>query len=338
MSNVASSETKHRLGAAAAAASAALGRLGRWGAKEWVAAALLALFVIVPLSGDLFYTSLFNRLILTAVAVASLNLILGYGGMLSLGHAAFIGIGAYSVGIPAYYDIYNGWLHLLFAAVFSGLFALVTGAISLRTRGVHFIMITMAFSQMAFFAFVSIEEYGGDDGLVISSRSVFSPFGDVENNITLYYLSLALLAATVYLVHRLVNSRFGMVIRGAKANERRMRAIGHNVYVYQLACYVLAGVMSGLAGALMANFSDFISPDLLHWFRSGELMFMVILGGSGTLLGPVFGTAIYMLLEEFMSRFWTFWQLPFGILLILVVLYARGGLVGLLSLGRARHG
>jgi branched-chain amino acid transport system permease protein len=336
MGDAARQGTKTEMAGAAPGLFAAVRGTARWGAMEWMAVAVLILFASVPFSGDIFYVSLFTRLMVLAIAAVSLNLILGYGGMISLGHAAFIGIGAYSVGVPAYYDIYNGWLHLALAAFFSGLFALITGAISLRTKGVHFIMITMAFSQMAFFAAVSIEEYGGDDGLVISSRSVFAPFGDVENNVTLYYVTLVALAASVFVVWRIVNSRFGMVIRGAMANEPRMRAIGYNTYVYRLVCYVIAGIMSGIAGALMANFTDFISPDLMHWFRSGELMFMVILGGSGTIFGPVFGTAIYLLLEEFLSRLWVFWQLPFGVLLILVVLYARGGLAGLLS--RRRRG
>ena len=328
----------------------------QWSLKHWLAAALLVFFALFPLSGDLFYTSLLNRMIVMAIAVASLNLILGYGGMISLGHAAFIGIGAYSVGIPAYYDIYNGWLHLALALIGCGLFAFVTGAISLRTRGVHFIMITMAFSQMAFFAFVSIEKYGGDDGLVVNGRSEFFPFGDIENNVTLYYVSFIVLVAVLYLVYRLVNSRFGGVIQGAKANERRMRAIGHNTYKYQLTCYVISGMMCGLAGALMANFSNFISPDMMGWVRSGELIFMVILGGSGTLFGPLFGTGLYLLLEEFLSRSalytfvteniaflndaqpWVYWQLPFGILLILVVLYARGGVDGFLSRWGSKNG
>jgi branched-chain amino acid transport system permease protein len=338
MGDAARQGTKTEMAGAAPGFLAAVRGPVRWRAKEWVAVMLLLLFAAVPFSGDIFYVSVFTRLMVLAIAAVSLNLILGYGGMISLGHAAFIGIGAYSVGVPAYYDIYNGWLHLLFAAFFSGLFALITGAISLRTKGVHFIMITMAFSQMAFFAAVSIEEYGGDDGLVISSRSVFAPFGDVENNVTLYYVTLIALAASVFVVWRIVNSRFGMVIRGSMANEPRMRAIGYNTYVYRLVCYVIAGIMSGIAGALMANFTDFISPDLMHWFRSGELMFMVILGGSGTIFGPVFGTAIYLLLEEYLSRLWVFWQLPFGILLILVVLYARGGLAGLLSWRRRGDG
>lgn len=309
--------------------------LKHWGLKHWIAAAVFVLFAAIPLSGDLFYTGLFNRLMILAIAAVSLNLILGFGGMVSFGHAAFIGLGAYAVGIPAYYDNYNGWLHLLAAAALSGAFALVTGAISLRTRGVHFIMITMAFSQMVFFAFVSLEEYGGDDGLVINSRSAFKPFGDFDNNLTLYYVSFALLLAALYLVHRIVNSRFGMVIQGAKSNERRMLAVGHNTYVYRLACYVISGVMCGIAGALLGNFTNFISPDMMNWVRSGELIFMVILGGSGTLLGPIFGATVILLLEEFLSRWWVYWQLPFGLFLILVVLYARGGVDGLLSRGRS---
>jgi len=338
MGDVASQGTNPEKASGAPGFVAALRGNARWGAKEWVAVAVLLLFVVVPFSGETFYVSLFTRLMILAIAAVSLNLILGYGGMISLGHAAFVGIGAYCVGIPAYYDVYNGWVHLGLAAVCSGLFALVTGAISLRTKGVHFIMITMAFSQMAFFAFASLDEYGADDGLVINSRSVFWPFGDVGSNVTLYYVVLAALAASVFIVWRIVNSRFGMVIQGAMANEQRMRAVGYNTYVYQLVCYVISGIMCGIAGALMANFSDFISPDLMDWFRSGELMFMVILGGSGTIFGPVFGTTIYLLLEEYLSRFWIFWQLPFGIFLILVVLYARGGLTGLLSWGRRGDG
>lgn len=298
--------------------------------------ALLAALALVPLTGDLFYMSMFTKLMILTIAAVSLNLILGYGGMISLGHAAFIGIGAYSVGIPAYYGIYNGWAHLAIAAVSCGAFALVTGAISLRTTGVHFIMITMAFSQMVFFAFVSLEEYGGDDGLVVNARSTFAPIGSLAGYETIYYVTFAALAASVFAVRRIVNSRFGMVIRGARANNRRMKAIGHNTYVYQLACYVIAGVMCGVAGVLWANQESFISPSIMHWARSGDLIFMVILGGMGTVFGPVFGTTIYLLLEEYLSRLWVYWQLPFGVLLVLVVLYARGGLTGFLNAGGRR--
>lgn len=301
-----------------------------------IAAVLLIVFAILPPVAEAFdhgyLTVVASRVMIYAIAALSLDLILGYGAMVSFGHAAFIGIGAYCVGIPAYYDNFNGWIQFGYAGFFSALFALVTGAIALRTKGVHFIMITLAFSQMVFFAFVSIEEYGGDDGLVIYSRSEFNPLGDLSDSHTLYYICLAGLLATLYLVHRLVNSRFGQVIRGSRANERRMQAIGFNTYAYRLTCYVIAGVICGLAGALLANFSDFISPDYMNWIRSGDLIFMVILGGSGTLFGPVFGAAAFLLLEEMLSRFWVYWQLIFGALLVLVVLFTRGGIDGLLDL------
>lgn len=312
-------------------------RRARPGPTEIAGLAMLVGLALLPLSGDLFYLSLFTRLMVLAIAAVSLNLILGYGGMISLGHAAFLGLGAYCVGISAHYGIYNGWVHLALAVGVCGLFALITGAISLRTRGVHFIMITMAFSQMVYFAFVSLEQYGGDDGLVIHSRSQFAPFGSLSSNYTLYYVVLIALTLSVFIVWRIVNSRFGMVIRGARSNSRRMRTIGHNTYLYQLACYVLAGIMCGIAGVLMANFSDFISPDLIEWVHSGELIFMVVLGGGGTLFGPLLGTALFMLLEEYLSRLWVYWQLPFGVLLILVVLYARGGIAGILSMERKRR-
>src|SRR5690606_22116509 len=196
-------------------------------------------------------------------------------------------------------------------------FALVTGAVSLRTRGVYFIMITMAFAQMVYFAFVSLEEYGGDDGLVIYSRSTFSGLFSIENAAALYYFCFACLVATILLVYRVVNSRFGMVIKGARENERRMKAIGFNTFAYKLACYVISGAICGFAGALLANFSSFISPAMIGVARSGELIFMVVLGGTGALFGPLLGTSFYLVVEEVLSSYSTYWQLPFGILLIL---------------------
>ena len=292
--------------------------------------ALVVMLATMPLFGSPFYTGLFTRIMVLGLAATSLNFILGYGGMVSLGHAAFIGIGAYAVGIPAYYDITNGWLHLLFAVLASAAFALVTGAISLRTKGVHFIMITMAFAQMAYFLFVSLEEYGGDDGLVINSRSDFGMIGSLSRDVVLYYVAFFCLMATIVLMHRVVQSRFGMVIKGAKLNDRRMRAMGHHTYIHQLAAYVLSGIVAGIAGALLGNFTNFISPAMMGWTRSGELIFMVILGGAGTLFGPVVGAAVFLLLEQFLSGLWIYWHLIFGLFLILVVLYARGGLDGVL--------
>ena len=304
------------------------------GIRGSVIAAFMIVLALVPvltnIFNEAFYLSLATRFVILMIAALSLNLILGYGGMVSFGHAAFIGLGAYSVGIPAHYDITSGWIQFAFAIVVSALFALVTGAISLRTKGVYFIMITMAFSQMVFFGFVSIEEYGGDDGLVIYTRSEFTDLIDLRNPVTLYYFCFLSLAAALYIVHRIVNSRFGMVIQGAKENERRMQAIGYNTYVYRLACYVISGAMCGYAGALLGNFTEFISPEMMDWTRSGELIFIVILGGAGALFGPVLGTSAFQVIEEVLSSWTVYWQLPFGILLILVVIFVRGGIDGML--------
>ncbi len=270
------------------------------------------------------------RMMCLAMAAVSLNLILGFGGMISFGHAAFIGIGAYAVGIPAYYGEYSGFVQIPLAMGAAALFALVTGAISLRTRGVYFIMITLAFAQMAFFALVSIEEYGGDDGLVIDTRSEFAGLIDIERTADLYYLILAALIACLYVVRRITASAFGRVIRGAKSNELRLQAIGFNSYRYRLACYVISGALCGLAGAMLGNFTGFISPDMMDWTRSGELIFMVVLGGAGSLFGPVLGAAAFLILEEALSSLTIHWRIIFGPLLILMVLYGRGGIDGFL--------
>ncbi len=271
------------------------------------------------------------RLMCLSIAAVSLNLVLGFGGMVSFGHAAFIGIGAYAVGIPAYYGETNGFIQIPLAMAAAALFALVTGMVCLRTRGVYFIMITLAFAQMAFFALVSIEEYGGDDGLVIYSRSEFAGLIDIEQTASLYYLILAALMGSLYLVRRIVASRFGRVIRGAKSNDARLQAIGFNSYLYRLSCYVISGALCGLAGALLGNFTGFISPDMMDWTRSGELIFMVVLGGAGSLFGPVLGAAAFLIIEEVLSSLTVHWQIIFGPLLILMVLYGRGGIDGFLG-------
>jgi branched-chain amino acid transport system permease protein len=266
-----------------------------------------------------------------AIAAASLNLILGHGGMISFGHAAYLGIGAYCVGIPAYYGLDNGPLQIFLAVTVSGIFALITGAICLRTKGVYFIMITMAFTQMVFFGFVSVEEYGGDDGLVIDTRSNFGSFINIENNINLYYFILVSLIICLFLIHKITRSRFGLVIEGSRSNEQRMRSIGFDTYRYRLICYVIAGCICGYAGALLGNFTNFISPEMMDWAASGELIFMVILGGTGSLLGPVFGAAAFVILEEWLSGLTLYWHFIFGALLIIVVLFARGGINGIVT-------
>ena len=279
-----------------------------------------------------FYLDLLSRALILAIAVVSLNLILGFGGMVSLGHAAYIGIGAYCVGIPSYYDFYSGWLHLALALSVSASFALVTGAISLRTKGVYFIMITMAFSQMAYFTFLSLEEYGADDGLVIYSRSEFPEWMTMDSGTSLYYWIFTLLLLSLFFVHRLVHSRFGRVIVGSKFNEQRMQALGFNTYRYRLVCYVISAMICSLAGMLLGNFTGFISPDMIGWARSGELIFMVIIGGTGTFFGPLVGTIVFVLLEEFLSLITVYWHLIFGIMLVALVLFGKGGIHGWLSL------
>ena len=301
-----------------------------------VYAVLLLLLALAPFIFEWidqpFYLDLLSRGLILAIAVISLNLILGFGGMVSLGHAAYIGIGAYAVGIPSYYDYYNGWLHLALALSVSAAFALVTGAISLRTKGVYFIMITMAFSQMVYFTFLSLEEYGADDGLVIYSRSEFPEFMSMDSSIGLYYWIFTLLLASLFFVYRLVHARFGRVIVGSKFNEQRMQALGFETYRYRLTCYVISAMMCGLAGMLLGNFTSFISPDMIGWARSGELIFMVIIGGVGSFFGPLIGTLAFVVLEEALSAITVYWHLIFGIMLVALVLFGKGGIDGWLTL------
>jgi len=279
-----------------------------------------------------FYLDLLSRALILAIAAISLNLILGFGGMVSLGHAAYIGIGAYCVGIPSYYDFYNGWLHLALALSVSAGFALLTGAISLRTKGVYFIMITMAFSQMAYFIFLSLEEYGADDGLVIYSRSEFPTWLSMDSSVGLYYWIFGVLLLSLFFTQRLVHSRFGRVIVGSRYNEQRMQALGFNTYRYRLVCYVIAAMICSVAGMLLGNFTSFISPDMMGWTRSGELIFMVIIGGVATLFGPLVGTVAFVFLEEFLSAITIYWHLIFGVILVLLVLFGKGGIHGWLQM------
>ena len=298
-------------------------------------ALLLVILALAPFilewANQPFYLDLLSRALILGIAAISLNLILGFGGMISLGHAAYIGIGAYCVGIPSYYDYYNGWLHLALALAVSAIFALVTGAISLRTKGVYFIMITMAFSQMVFFTFLSMEEYGADDGLVIYSRSEFPEWLSMDSGVSLYYWVFAVLLLSLFFTYRLVRARFGRVIIGSRFNEQRMQALGFNTYRYRLTCYVISAMMCSVAGMLFGNFAGFISPDIMGWARSGELIFMVIIGGVATFFGPLVGTIVFVLLEEFLSAITIYWHLIFGVMLVALVLFGKGGIHGWLS-------
>ncbi len=301
---------------------------------------LLLLAAVPPVAALLdqpFYLDLFRRIMIFAIAALSLNLILGYGGMISFGHAVFLGVGAYAVGVLSHHGIQSGYLQWPVAIVASALVALAIGAISVRTSGVYFIMITLAFSQMLYYLGISIEEYGGDDGMRLTVRSQFPGLVNLDNGTAFYYLVLGLLVLFMFIVHRLVNSRFGMVIRAAKSNEARTRAIGFSPYTYRLTAFVIAGAMCGVAGALLVNHTSYLTPEFMNWTRSGELMFMVILGGIATTLGPVLGAAVLLLLEDFLSGWTVHWQIILGPLLVLAVLFAKRGLAGLLP-GGGRDG
>jgi branched-chain amino acid transport system permease protein len=304
-------------------------------ARTFVVAALLLILAALPiyttLTGNFFLLTLFTRIVILAIAATSLNLIMGYGGMVSFGHAAYIGVGGYVVGMLAKEGIATGFVQWPLALAVSALFALAVGALSLRTRGVYFIMITLAFAQMIYYVAVGLDRYGGDDGLTIYRRSQFADLINLSNKTVFYYLCLALLIGSIYLTWRLVNSRFGMVIQGARSNDRRMRAIGFPTFRYRLACFVIAGTICGLAGVLLANHTDFVSPAMMHWTRSGDLIVMVVLGGMGSSFGPLIGAVALLVLEEALSGITEYWQIILGPLLLLVVLFARGGIDGLLG-------
>jgi branched-chain amino acid transport system permease protein len=297
-------------------------------------AALLVVLALVPLyaalSGNPFVLTLFTRVVILALAALSLNLIMGFGGMVSFGHAAYLGIGGYAVGILAKEGIGSGFVQWPVAIAACALYALVVGALSLRTRGVYFIMITLAFAQMVYYVAIGLDRYGGDDGLTIYRRSQFGAL-DLNNKTLFYYLCFALLLASTYLIWRIVNSRFGLVIQGACANERRMRAIGFPTFRYKLVCFVIAGALCGLAGVLLANHTNFISPAMMHWTRSGDLMVMAVLGGMHAMFGPLIGATTFLLLEEMLSRVTDYPNLVIGPLLLIVALYVHGGIDGLLA-------
>ena len=302
--------------------------------KLLAVAVLVCAFPLVMSAIDqTFYISFATRILIYAMAAASLNLVLGYGGMVSFGHAAFFGAGAYLVGILAVEGVTNLWISWPIAVAAAALAALVIGAISLRTRGVYFIMITLAFAQMMYYVFVSLKAYGGDDGMSLPSRSTGLGVS-LGNDFARYYLVLVLLGVVLYLLHRLLASRFGRVIEAIRENETRATALGYPVYRYKLLCFVISGAIAGLAGALIANQTSYVGPALLHWVQSGTLMIRVILGGVGRFWGGPVGAAVLLALEELFSGselfgpYALYWQLPVGVILLAVVLFAPQGIAG----------
>jgi branched-chain amino acid transport system permease protein len=301
--------------------------------------------VIAQAIGEPFIVKVATRVVVFAIAATALNFVLGFAGLVSLCHAALFGIGGYVVGILAFHDFnaepYLGLagtsdlaISLPLAALASGLVAAAVGVISLRTSGPYFLMITLAFNQMFYYGAIALQKYGGEDGLQIMSTVTLGGI-DVSNRYRFFYVALAFLALALFLTGRFVQSRFGMVLRASAKNEARVVAVGIDPWLYRLAAFVISGVLTGLAGALLAASQQFISPVDMGWDRSGDLVVMAVLGGIGVVWGPALGAAVFIVLELVLSSWTSHWQLAFGLLVVLIVVTLRGGLA---DLGRALFG
>ena len=298
-----------------------------------VATIVLGFFCLVPFYsawvGDTYVLTYFGRILIFALCALGLNLVLGFGGMASLGHAMYVGLGAYSVGILSDFEVYNGWVHLLVALSVSGLVAILIGAIALRTQGMAFIMITLAFAQLFFYVFVSLRNFGGDEGLSLSRAS---DFGWLTGNPVAVYVSILISVLVVlWATGRLVKSRFGLVLRAARYNAKRVEAVGTQAQPYRLVAYVISAQVCAVGGFFMANLTGFVSPSLMSWMISAELMVMVLLGGAATVFGPVVGAVALLLVEDAVKIATQHWQLVIGPLIVLMVLGLRGGLWGVFS-------
>jgi branched-chain amino acid transport system permease protein len=293
-------------------------------------ALIVAAVAALPLLGEPYYVKSATRALIFGMAALALDLVVGYGGLISFGHAAFLGIGAYVTGILAQNGIDNALVAWPIAMMVAAIFAAIVGVLSLRTSGIYFIFATLGFAQMIYYVAKSSRQYGGDDGFALAASSRF-PFGlDMGDTNTLFYTVLVLLGIILFIAHRIVSSRFGRVVQGVRDNARRARSIGINVYPYQVVLFSISGALTGLAGALLANVSSYIEPSQMSWIQSGELLMMVILGSAGTLLGPVLGAAIFIFFEQILSALTSHWMLILGPLLVARVLFLHDGFYGLL--------
>ena len=306
----------------------------RW--PVWLAliGSALGVAIWMQANGLGYYLSMLSRMMIYGLAACSLNLILGYGGLVSFGHAAYVGIGAYTVGILITEGVPNGWIGFGLAMAISALMALIIGAISLRTKGVYFIMITLAFAQMLFYLVNSIKAYGGDEGLNIKMRSDFGLGIVLKNDLHFFILVLVCLVLSLAFIQMLMRSRMGRIVLAQRDDDIRTEALGFPVYSYQLMLFVIAGAIGGLAGALMVNQQNYVSPNVMHWTQSGVLMIMVILGGVSTLAGGLWGALLLLTLEDLMAEVTPHWQFYVGWVLLAVVLLAPKGLSGLPDLWR----
>jgi branched-chain amino acid transport system permease protein len=316
---------------------------------------LATLALVPPLATALdqpFLIRVFTRVVVFAMAAVALNVVLGFGGLVSLLHAGLFGIGGYVVAVLAHHD-FNAQpllgvlphgssdlaLSIPIAVLIVGAAAAATGVVSLRTSGSYFIMITLAFNQMLYYFFVALQQYGGEDGLQILSALHFAGV-DITRRIPFYYICLGTLGAILVFLTWMVESRFGMVLRAAAQNDRRVVVLGIPPLRYRLTAFALSGMIVGLAGALWAAGQQFISPADMSWIRSGDLVVMTVLGGLATVWGPVLGAVVFLILEALLSDWTVYWQLPFGLLVILTAAYLRGGLADLwsMALSQGREG
>jgi branched-chain amino acid transport system permease protein len=282
---------------------------------------------IAVATDDNFLVSFFARVLIYAIAASALNVALGFGGMVSLGHALFIGIGMYSVALPALFGVTSGLIQLVVCVVMCGLVGAATGVISLRTSGIAFIMITLAFAQMGYFAIVSLKQFGGDDGMSVSTPSNF--FGaSLASPSATYYAAWLVLAGLVYWIGRLRSAPFGMTLRAGRQNPRRIAATGLPLMPYQLTAYVLSAVFCGVAGMLLANLNAYVSPSSMAWTTSGELIVIVVLGGIGTVFGPVLGAVAFLGVEEILKAYTEHWMAVFGLAILAVAMFGRAGMLG----------
>lgn len=311
-------------------------------ARVLLPAVMFLLLALVPLAVALGmpagWLALLTRAMIFAIAALSLDLILGVGGLVSFGHAAFIGIGAYVTGIMITEGRSEALVILPVVLVACALFGAITGAVCLRTRGVAFIMITLAFGQMVYFLAQALSAYGGDDGLTLYEKSTLLGLAPFANRTSFFYTVLATLGGSYLLIRGLVASRFGRVLRAARENPTRVSVTGFDVTRVRLAAYVISGMLAGLSGFFLANHTEFVSPAFMSWQRSGELIFMAVLGGVGSLHGAIIGAIAYLIAEDALSHLTEHWRAIFGPLIVLFVLFTRGGIVGLLRKLGSRHG
>jgi branched-chain amino acid transport system permease protein len=292
---------------------------------------LVLLAAMIPAFGEIYYTRLATQIAIFGMVALSVDLLVGYAGLLTFGQAAFFGMGAYVTGVLTVNGVTSAFVVWPLAVAAAGLCALLIGALALRTSGFQFIMVTLAFAQMIYYFWLSLRQFGGENGFPLPARNNFGGLFDIENHVVFYYLVLTLLIIVVVVSLRIVGSQFGMVIQGGRDNLRRLAAIGFPPFRYRLVVFCISGAIAGLAGALLANHTTHISTELLSWQQSGNFLAMVILGSSGTLIGPVFGAAVFVFFQQIVSDWTQHWLLFFGLLIVVRILLFKGSLWGFLA-------